>query len=318
MVDVVTQQAAEAQSAEAVQAEDTTAAEEMAQVAQEAAVQNKPAEEELSSEQQAWDDILEDDEDTPEELTAEVPAKEEPKPEESEEEKPSEETPPEEVKPVEPEVPAEEVKVSPVVAPPEDTRTPEEVTAEVTKAREDARANLVESYKMTEEQVEQFEEDPSVALSNLAADLFLDLYDSISQGLRGQMPGMVNGIMAQQAAVTANENAFFGAWPQLAKPEYRETVDRIASAYRQQNPTTDNTTAVTEIGAQAWVALKLPLDQLVAHTQGETTEIVTPELPIPTHVPASAGNAPHSARAPVKQARNEFEQLADELLLDDE
>ena len=320
MVKVVTEQAAEEEHVSTVQAEEVAAAEEMAQAAQEVAVQDEPAEqEELSSEQEDWDDLLDENgvEDEVPKVTAEVvPVKEEIPPEEVT----AEETPPEVVPPAE-EVPVAETpsvaEVPPVEEPPAETRTPEQVTAEITKARETAHEKLVESFKWTEEQAEQFEEDPGTVMSNMAASLYLDLFDSISQGLNANMPGMVQGIMHQQVAVQAAEEQFYGAWPKLSNPEYRETVNRIATAYRQQNPTTDNATAVREIGAQAWVALQLPLDELVALTQTVQPPAVETVIAPPAHVPASAGNAPQSAHAPAANESNDFVNLADELLLDD-
>jgi len=302
MVDVVTAQAANAAEEEEVQGIETPV-EETAEL------------EEVSSEQKEWDDILEEeDEDVVPEETEEVAEVVEEIPEEEvETEIPPEETPPEEEAAAE-EVPEVEV---PEIPEEEDKRTPDEVQKELTEARKAARENLVESFKWTEEQLEQYEENPGEVMSSMAADLFLDLHDSITQGLRSQMPAMVQGIIAQQAAVQENEQKFFGAWPQLAKADYRDTVDRIATMYRQQNPTTDDATAVREIGAQAWVALKLPLEGLVAHTQGAVTPGVETPQAVPTRVPASAGNTTQAARAPVQATGNEFEMMADELLNDD-
>jgi len=323
MVDVVTQQAAQEQHVETVQAADNAAAEEMAVVAQSAPVE-ETAEEEASSseEQQQWEDILaEDEEDSDEMPTDATPGLEDPEqPEETALEETTEEIPPVEI-PTAEEPAAEEPEPENVEIPeavtPEDTRTPEQVQEEITTARKTAREKLVDSFKWTEEQTEQFEENPSAVMSSMAADLFLDLYDSISQGLRSQMPGMVQGIMSQQDAMRKNEQTFYNAWPDLSKPEYRATIDRIANTYRQQYPSTDNATAVKEIGAQAWVALRLPLDQLVAQTTVEAKAPAARPAVIPNHVPASAGNAPQSAKVPVMQAGNEFESLADELLNDD-
>ena len=73
-----------------------------------------------------------------------------------------------------------------------------------------------------------------------------------------------------------------------------------------------------EIGAQAWVALRLPLDELMAHTQDAPQALAPAPVAAPQHVPASAGNAPHAARVPVQQTGNEFTELANEILLDDE
>ena len=326
MVDVVTQAQAQETNAAEAQAADSTAAEEMAIAAQEAAVTDTTAEvEEPSSEQQGWDDIL-DEEGSSDEILEDAIAgtpEEEPAAETPEDlETPATEVadevqPPAEEAAVEPEVPADEVVV-PEAEVPQDTRTPEEVQTEITEARETAKGKLRESFTWTEEQETQFQDDPGAVMSDMAATLFLDLYDSITQGLNSQMPGMVQGIMQRQTAVRQAEQQFYGAWPQLAKAEYRQTVDRIATTYRQQNPTTDNATAITEIGAQAWVALKLPLEDLVTHTQGQPAPASAPVTKPPTHVPASAGNTTQAAHAPAKPAMNDFEQLANELLIEDD
>jgi len=320
MVKVVTEQSAEEQNAATVQAAEATAAEEMATAAQEAAVSDEPAAvEEPSSEQKDWDELLNDEEAVVPDEPVVPPVTEEvvPPVEEPAEVIPPAEIPPAEVVPPAEETPSVSEVVPPVEEPPADTRTPEEVTAEITKARQTAHERLVETFTWTDEQTEQFEDDPGKVMSEMAASLYLDLFDSISQGLNANMPGMVQGIMHQQVAVQAAEEQFYGAWPKLSNPEYRETVNRIATAYRQQNPTTDNATAVREIGAQAWVALQLPLEELVALTQ--TTQVPTVETVVipPTHVPASAGNAPHAAHVPAVQNSNDFTNLADELLLDD-
>lgn len=323
MVDIVTN-AQQAQQAEAAAHEaEAKAAEEMAQQAQEQAVQDNAATEEAPSSQDTteWDDLLDDNEDEtlPEEAKAEEkaeePVEEEPPVEEVATEEVSEEQPAEEPK-------AEETEETPEVEIPEEqpeqeTRTPEEIQSEITKAREDARKNLQEQFAFTDEQKERFEEDPSAVLSEMAANLFMDLYDSISQGLRTQMPGMVNGIIAQQNAVRAHQQQFYNAWPQLAKAEYKPTVDRITAAYRQQNPQASNADAIKEIGAQAWVALRLPLDELLAHTQGAPAPQPAPEIQKPAHVPASAGNAPLAAKAPAQPAMNDWEQLATEFINED-
>lgn len=319
MVEVVTKQAAEAENVEVVQAAEETAAEELATAAQDSVQDDAAEPEEVSSEQQDWDDLLleEDDGVLPEEVKAE--AKEEAPeaiPEDTQEEALAPiETPPEEAEEEEPEV-TEDVEIPAVEEATEETRTSDEIKTEVVKARETARENLVDSFKWTEDQEADFEADPGKVMSNMAADLFLDLYDSISQTLRTQMPGMVSGIIAQADAVRQNEQRFYNAWPKLAKPEFRATIDRISTTYRQQNPTMDNETAVKEIGAQAWVALRLPIEELVAQSQAVAPEITSPVV-VPLHVPASAGNAPVAARAPVTDTGNEYEQLANELLQDD-
>jgi len=322
MVQVVTNQAADTQHADEIQSAEALAAEEMAKAAQNAPVEEPAEEPAPSSDTSEWEDLLTDDDDEtlPEEIKADVPAEEiteVPPVEPPTEVIPSVETPPvEEVVPVVETPPVDEV-VPPVEEPLADTRTSEQVQTEIKAARESAHEKLTESFKWTDEQAEQFEADPGAVMSSMAAKLFLDLYDSISQGFNANMPGMVQRAMQQQQANQAAEKQFFGAWPQLDKPEYKATVDRIAIAYRQQNPTIDDVAAVKEIGAQAWVALQLPLDQLVAHTQAAPPVVPPVVIPVPAHVPASAGNAPQNARTLVKPTGNPFEVLADELIEED-
>jgi hypothetical protein len=270
-----------------------------------------------------WDDstvdeLLADDEDSmpapepePEPETAEAAEEEtpaeEPEPEEPEPEPPAEAAEAEEevVVPETPEVPEE----------PENTRTPEEVAEAAKKARESARENLVEQFKMTEEQEEAFAQNPGEFLSNLAADLYLDLYDSMMVGIQTQMPQMVQGIIHTQTTKTKAEQAFFKAWPQLAKPEYKATIDRISDTYSANNRGASQEDAIREIGAQSWVALKLPLDELLALTQTSAPAEPEPKVEI-QHVPAGTGAA--RGNAPKPPQLNDYEQLAEEFIFEDQ
>lgn len=319
MVDVVTKKQAEQQHVATVQGDEVAAAEAMAREARERAEEDTTVVEETTNEETSdWDDLLEDDveeDEVPEDLAveeeAEVATEEVPEEVvETTEEVPAEETAEVETEIPEVEIPTEEVST--------DTRTPEQVKQEIAEAREMARDKLVDSFQLTEEQTELFAEDPGAVLANLAADLYLDIFDSVSNGLRSQMPGMLQGLMQQQKAQAAHEQSFYGAWPQLAKAEYKPTIDRITAAFRQQNPNIDSATAVQEIGAQAWVALRLPLEGLVEHTRAHPDEPAQVQQVRPNHVPASAGNTTQNARAPAQPKMNEFEQLAAELIDDDD
>jgi hypothetical protein len=236
-----------------------------------------------------------------------TPAEEEPEPTEPEPEPPAETEEPE-PEPEEPEIPE-------VPPEPEDTRTPEEVAAEITKARETAHEKLKEQFKMTEEQEELFDTNPSEVLAKMAADLYLDLYDSIVHSLQQQMPGQLAALMQIQSAKQQNERAFFKAWPQLAKPEYRATIERISDTYRAQNRNASAQDAIREIGAQAWVALRLPLDELLELTQSKPPAQEEPPAPTVDHVPAGTGAARGNDPAP--RQLNEYEQLAEEFIQDD-
>lgn len=254
----------------------------------------------------------------PEEPVVEPPAAEEPVAE-SEEPPVAEEPTPEVVEEPVAETPEEpEVEIPPVEdTQPEVTQTPEEVQAAVTKAREDARSKLTEQFKLTEEQADNLISDPNTVLPQLAADLYLDLFDSMMQGLQTQVPAMIQNYQRQQEVRQAADKAFYGAWPQLAKPEYRQVIDRIASTYQQLNPTADAEKAVKEIGAQAWVALRLPIDELVRITNAGQETVETPPATPPanvSHIPANSGGTRIETPKP---ELNEFGELAEEFLIED-
>jgi len=212
--------------------------------------------------------------------------------------------------------PADDVLI-PVVPQEQDTRSSEQVQADMNTARKAARDSLVESFKLTEQQVDEFREDPNAVLPQMAADLYLDIYNNLMENMGKNIPHMMTGLMQQQQAQQAHEQAFYNAWPQLAKGEYVDTVQRISQNYHALNPKADAETAIKEIGAQAWVTLRLPVEELMAHTQ-KAPVITAAVVPTPNaRVPANAGNVPASAHAQVTPPLNGFAQLAEEFIEDD-
>lgn len=277
-----------------------------------------------------WAEFIEDDEDEllpdaakakPVETIEETPIVEEVVPAPVVEEPPAVEEP--EVVPVEEVSAAEEipaVEEPPVVeeVKPQETRTPEEVTAAIKDARDNAHKTLREQYLMTEDQEETFRENPKEVLANLAADMYLDMFDSMMSAVQQQVPQMIQQITVQNNQRMDADKAFFGEWPQLVDAKYRQTIDRIAQTYRAMNPSTSNEQAIKEIGAQAWVALRLPMDQLLAHTSGKPQEVTTtPPAPAPVQTPASPGNASTSQREVVIEEVNEYTELANEFIEED-
>lgn len=233
----------------------------------------------------------------------------------------------EEVIPVEVPTPvAEVVEITPVVAPmsPEPVAIkPVEQTEEekvlVKAQRDKAEETLISAFKLSEEDEEKFLTSPNEVLPKMAANMYLDIFNSLTQVMHTQLPQLVQNVISQNSAREASRSAFNDAWPQLAKPEFAGIVERIASTYNTNNPSATPEEAIAEIGAQVWVAAKLPIQDLAAHVSGK------PEVPVavptitPQHRPASVGNAPRRAKAPVMRGvQNQFTDFAEELILDDE
>ena len=204
----------------------------------------------------------------------------------------------------------------------EDTRSPEEVKAEVEKAREGAKTKLAEQFKLTEAQEAALLENPNEVLPQMVADVYLDLFDNLVRTMQSQVPIMMQQTMQAQEQKKANEQKFFDAWPQLNMSKYMPTINRIADNYRNMNPNADPEEAVKEIGAQAWVALRLPLDELIKHTEGYVPQQQQASNNVTEfsggRKPSGPGKASEAQNTPRAKPKNEFEQMADEFLLEDE
>jgi len=205
-----------------------------------------------------------------------------------------------------------------IVETPEDETTPEsneEFVARTTEARSKAMEELENKFQLSEEQADELISDPNKVLPKMMAGLFLEVYENIMGGLRQQLPNMVTQTMTSANDARQSQNKFYNAWPQLNKAEYHETVTRIAKNYQAMNPGVSQEAALKEVGAQAWVALRLPLDELLAHTQGDAQVTEVAEV---SRAPAGTGGASRQGQAPDQPLVNDFTQLADELLLEDD
>jgi len=214
-----------------------------------------------------------------------------------------------------------EVQVPEIPVEAKEPRTAEEDSKLTETARKEAVSTLTEAFKLSEEDEEKLAHSPNEVLPKMAANMYLDIFNSLTQVMQNQLPQLVTGILSQQKAVQDSRQAFYNQWPQLAKPEYAGTVERIANSYNATNQNATPEEAIAEIGAQAWVALKLSLDDLAAHVTGNTPQQMVAPVPVvtPIHQPAGPGNAPVSAKAPVQRGvRNEYTELAEEILDDDD
>jgi len=273
-------------------------------------------------EENEWTDLLSEDDSEEPTLTEE--AAEEGEVTATDDKAPSEEVPGaktpdetpevvEETKPVKEPEPVEEIK--PEVVPEEVKETAEEETQAFEAARTKARDQIKEKFALTEEQEDLLVQSPNKVLPGIVADLYLDLFDSIMGGFQQQIPGMIRQVIQRDQVQTEQADAFYGAWPQLNKTEYQPTVDRIAQNYRTLNPQASSEDAIKEIGAHAWVALRLPLEDLAVQAGSGTTTVETPAAT--PRKPAGRGSAGTVTEVLKPKTDNAFTQLADEFLEED-
>lgn len=131
----------------------------------------------------------------------------------------------------------------------------EEVRRQIAEARERIRKAIEERYVIPSEEESALLTSPGAVLPKLVSRLFLDVYDAVFANVVSQLPALVAPVIDRREQARRYREEFFRAWPQLNKPEYTETVERIARAYRQANPNAPPDKAIREIGAQAIVAL---------------------------------------------------------------
>lgn len=203
----------------------------------------------------------------------------------------------------------------PVPSPPvQSTSTPEPVSVPATpvsqvapidyaKQREDMLANLVQSYAMTEDEGVELLRAPETVLPKLAAQVQMNVMEQVIQQVAHMLPQFIDGHLGQQKASTDNKKAFYEAWPDLNKPEYNDTLTRIAVTYRQQNPTATKEKAIKEIGAIAAITLG------VVPTSAQAPVQPSGVSPSTAYRPAMPGGGGRPAVAPVTNA---FTQLANE------
>lgn len=208
----------------------------------------------------------------------------------------------EEIEPQEEEVQApEEVKVDE-----QPTLTPEEQAEQYKQTRTDSLKALTEHYKIKDEDVERLQTEPETVIPELAANMYLDVYESVMKHITQQIPQLIQQNTQQQETVRQNEQAFFNKWPAL-KGADMSVMNRLAASYRQLNPKASAEQFINEVGAQAHVTLRIPFEEIVAQSQEPIVQ--TP------HRPA----APSAQKQPAarQQPRNEFETLSNEFAEDD-
>ena len=181
--------------------------------------------------------------------------------------------------------------------------SPEALAKQFREARAEAEKLLAEQhYKLSEEDAEALEVDPGAAIPRLMAKVYMDAVTTAISHVLDNMPRLIEGTMQVQQQAKAAEDKFYETWPQLDRSKHHEMVLRLGRAYRQAYPNASQDEFIRDVGAQALVALRIPLQAQKA-----------PESK--PFRPASVASAP--AAQTVERPKNPFEALAEELMRDD-
>lgn len=167
--------------------------------------------------------------------------------------------------------------------------------------RKNVQEQLKESYRLTDEQADKLLENPDEVLPDMAAQIYVDVFEGVMQTMQAQFPQMMEMYEQQRQNAKKSEDEFYSQFPKLRGHE--DTVDRIAQAYRQVNPNVSREKFIKEVGAQAHWALGVPVKD-EAQAQGQQ------ESPHKPAAPGNRGQAPADRSA--SEPANEFEAMHEE------
>lgn len=145
-------------------------------------------------------------------------------------------------------------------------QTPEQRQAAFEEFRRAWGQQLTESYQLSQEQAELVMSDPGRVIPAMAADIHMRVTDNLMQLVRQAMPDLVAQQIRQNSSMEENTNLFFTEWPELKGKE--ATVMQIGSVWRQQNPTASREDFIKHVGALAWNAAGLSLQDLIGRQSG--------------------------------------------------
>lgn len=114
-------------------------------------------------------------------------------------------------------------------------------------------------YKLSSEEQEELRDNVEVAVPKLLSRMHVNVVQNMLATIAQQLPGVVGGLIQARTRSRDREDTFYQRWPQLDRAQHGETVKQLARSFMHANPTADFETAVRMVGAQALVALNLPV-----------------------------------------------------------
>ena len=206
------------------------------------------------------------------------------------------------VTPVVSEVVAQPLKpVEPVVVqPPVPAMSAEQIVAERVRVTQE----YEKSYAMTEDEGSELIRSPETVLPKLAARMHVQVMETTLTIVQQMLPKLLErelGVANQAQKARAD---FFVSWPELDKPNFQETLQRVSNLYRANNPGASVEQFIQEVGATASMLLKVPPKSMMQEQ--------TPVPALVAFTPASPGGG--GAPLVPAQQLNAFETMAVEFL----
>lgn len=197
--------------------------------------------------------------------------------------------------------------------PPEQPAAPPQEQIDPVQLRLNAIENLTKTqYALSTEDAAALIAEPDTVIPRLAAQMHVDVQVGLANQIAQILPGIIQAEITKANRVQTLESSFFGQYPELNKPEFRQTVQESLTLIRQVNPQATREDVMRDGAALAAVRLKTQLGmaqqpgfepQLSPEPQGAPPTAQAP------FAPAQAGGASPPV-VPTAPTPNIFEELS--------
>ena len=143
------------------------------------------------------------------------------------------------------------------------------------------------TYALSDEDKNALIAEPDKVLPGLAARMHVTMQVQLAQQIAQILPGIIQGQLQQATKVQGLENSFFGSYPELNKPQFRQTVQESLAMIRQVNPQATRDEVMRDGAALAAVRLRTKLGGAQEPAQMPALPQTMPlASPAPTQQPA--------------------------------
>ena len=155
-------------------------------------------------------------------------------------------------------------------------------------------------YVLNDSDAELLISEPEKVMPRLAAQLHVNLAQQMGQMVANLLPQYVTPIIEQHSKAAQAESDFFGRYPGLQNPQFREVVTQSLQLSRQMNPQANRDQVMQMAATTAAQTLQMAGHNIAGATNGQQP----PQQAVAPVAPAQQQNLPPYAPAAQQPAGN--------------